>query len=186
VAYGTDETLQKIRNEVPPAANFVGYGHRVSFAFFSREVLCKDKLRQLAEKTARDIWMMDRRGCLSPERLYAEEGGEISPREFCEQVVRHLEKMEFSPERLYQLKNWVKLGQLQENFFENLKAEGRSLQCVALEAPSPRRKKIARMLSELGINRICRAGQMQAPPVTWHHDGKPNLASWVTWTDLEE
>ncbi len=62
VAYGTDETLKKIRDEVPPGAGFVGYGHRVSFAFFSREVLRRNKLQTLADRATRDIWMMDRPG----------------------------------------------------------------------------------------------------------------------------
>ena len=186
VAYGTNQSLKKIREEVPSGVNFVGYGHRVSFAFFSKEVLRRNKVRALARLVAHDIWMMDRRGCLSPEMVYAEKGGEISPRDFYEYLMKELEKIDFSPERLYQLKNWLKVGQIHGDFFENLKKTGNSLQCVAVEALSPRRESIAEQLSALGANRICRAGQMQAPPITWHHDGKMNLASWVTWTDLEE
>jgi len=185
VAYGTDETLKKIREDVPLNVFFAGYGHRVSFAFFAKEILRKNKISSLARRVARDIWMMDARGCLSPERLYAEAGGEVSPQEFAEQVLRALEKLDFSAERLYQLKNWLKLGQLQGNFFENLQAAGKTLQCMALEAGPERKKRIVEKLSELGVNRICRAGAMQAPPLTWHHDGRFNMASWVTWTDDE-
>ncbi len=36
-----------------------------------------------------------------------------------------------------------------------------------------------------GVSRICPLGQMQFPPVTWHQDGGPVLASLVRWVDLE-
>ena len=55
-----------------------------------------------------------------------------------------------------------------------------------LECGASHRQKIAEWLSLFGINRICRAGKMQRPPITWHHDGRLNLASWLTWTDLEK
>jgi hypothetical protein len=37
----------------------------------------------------------------------------------------------------------------------------------------------------LGVSRFCRAGRMQFPPLTWHHDGRGTLADLVTWIDLE-
>ena len=61
-----------------------------------------------------------------------------------------------------------------------------SLQAASLECGASHRQKIAEWLSLFGINRICRAGKMQRPPITWHHDGRLNLASWLTWTDLEK
>ncbi len=69
--------------------------------------------------------------------------------------------------------------------FTALKPIQKYLQCAALECEAKDRKKIAQKLSEMNVNRICRAGKMQTPPITWHHDGKPNLASWIRWTDLE-
>lgn len=38
-------------------------------------------------------------------------------------------------------------------------------------------------LSKMGIHRVCAVGQMQRPPLSWHHDGRPNLADLVRWTD---
>ncbi len=60
-----------------------------------------------------------------------------------------------------------------------------SLQAVSLECAPTHRKQIAEWLGLFGVNRICRAGQLQKPPITWHHDGRLNLANWLTWTDLE-
>jgi hypothetical protein len=37
----------------------------------------------------------------------------------------------------------------------------------------------------LGAQRICRIGQMQHPPLTWHHDGWPALGSFVRFVDIE-
>ena len=37
-----------------------------------------------------------------------------------------------------------------------------------------------------GATRICAIGQMQNPPLTWRHDGRPSLGDLVTWTDWEQ
>ena len=68
----------------------------------------------------------------------------------------------------------------------NLKQLRAVLQAAALECVPAERRKIAEWLSSFGVNRICRAGMLQYPPVTWHHDGRPNLADWLRWTDLED
>lgn len=60
-----------------------------------------------------------------------------------------------------------------------------SLQAASLECKPAQRRITAEWLSGFGISRVCRAGQMQKPPVVWHHDGRLNLASWLSWTDLE-
>jgi hypothetical protein len=36
-----------------------------------------------------------------------------------------------------------------------------------------------------GAQRVCQIGQMQEPPLTWHHDGWPSLASLVRYVDVE-
>jgi hypothetical protein len=35
----------------------------------------------------------------------------------------------------------------------------------------------------LGVSRFCAAGDMQFPPLTWHHDGRSSLGDLVTWID---
>lgn len=69
-----------------------------------------------------------------------------------------------------------------------LKADRRlkgAWQAAAVEAPPGRRQALAGQLGRLGLNRVCRAGTLQHPPATWHHDGRPVLSELVTWTDLE-
>lgn len=43
----------------------------------------------------------------------------------------------------------------------------------------------ARALLPLRPSRICALGRMQAPPWTWHNDGRPRLAPLVKWVDFE-
>ena len=43
----------------------------------------------------------------------------------------------------------------------------------------------AMQLARWGATRICRLGEMQNPPLTWRHDGRPALGDLITWTDWE-
>jgi len=38
---------------------------------------------------------------------------------------------------------------------------------------------------DLGVSRFCAAGDMQFPPLAWHHDGRSSLGDLVTWIDSE-
>jgi len=237
VAYGNNETLNELRKEIPAAAHFVGYGHRVSFGLYTQEVLKKKNVEKLAEKTARDLWMVDQRGCLSPLTIFLEEKGETAPLDFAEVLAKNLQRF-FSTRspapatyvravahqtlinqcRMRQLKGekisfwrsdprgqWLVVYDKRASLLSGgnqvaylkpfrkirevlkaLRPFEKHLQAVSLEAMGTRRVKIAGDLAKMGVNRICRAGQMQNPPLTWHHDGRPNLSEWVTWTDFEK
>jgi hypothetical protein len=41
------------------------------------------------------------------------------------------------------------------------------------------------LATRLGAQRVCQIGQMQNPPITWHHDGWPTLTSLVRYVDVE-
>jgi len=56
---------------------------------------------------------------------------------------------------------------------------------VGVAAPPERLKELAPQLARWGVTRICPVGQMQNPPLTWRHDGRPALGDLVTWTDVE-
>jgi hypothetical protein len=57
---------------------------------------------------------------------------------------------------------------------------------VGVAAPEEKINEIATQLARWGATRICPLGQMQNPPLTWRHDGRPALGDLVTWTDLEQ
>jgi len=56
---------------------------------------------------------------------------------------------------------------------------------VGLAAPQDKVQNIAAELARWGVTRVCPLGQMQRPPLTWRHDGRPALADLVRWTDYE-
>ena len=90
IASGSDKTLTAIRPHV--RGRFIGYGHKISFAVIAKEAL--DDARTLAQKAAYDVAVFDQQGCLSPQLIYVEEGGDISPREFAELLAQALTEWE--------------------------------------------------------------------------------------------
>ena len=56
---------------------------------------------------------------------------------------------------------------------------------VGIAAPPEKMRELARRFARWGATRICSLGQMQNPPLTWRHDGRPALGDLITWTDFE-
>ncbi len=56
---------------------------------------------------------------------------------------------------------------------------------VGIAAPEDQTGELAMQLAHWGVTRVCPLGQMQNPPLTWRHDGRPALGDLVTWTDWE-
>jgi hypothetical protein len=57
---------------------------------------------------------------------------------------------------------------------------------VGLAAGEDRAAKLALQLAQWGACRICPLGEMQKPPLTWRHDGRPALGDLLTWSDWEK
>ncbi len=56
---------------------------------------------------------------------------------------------------------------------------------VGIAASPEKMAELALKFARWGATRICPLGQMQAPPLTWRHDGRPVLGDLITWTDFE-
>jgi len=56
---------------------------------------------------------------------------------------------------------------------------------IGIAAPEDAMEELAAQLAQWGVTRVCPLGQMQNPPLTWRHDGRPALGDLVTWTDFE-
>lgn len=56
---------------------------------------------------------------------------------------------------------------------------------VGIAAPEDQARELASRLARWGVARVCPMGDMQKPPLTWRHDGRPALGDLVTWTDWE-
>jgi hypothetical protein len=93
-ATGSDETLAAIRQQVPSKARFVGYGHRVSFAYVSSGVLSGLNARKIIARAGEDVVAWNQLGCLSPHLIYVEEGGSVPPEQFAELLGQELARRE--------------------------------------------------------------------------------------------
>ncbi len=78
VASGSDASLAAIRKRT--RGRFIGYGHKVSLSLVAKERLAK--VEAIAHSAAYDVAVYDQQGCLSPQLIYVEEGGAVTPKEF--------------------------------------------------------------------------------------------------------
>ncbi len=93
VATGSDETLAAIRQSLPPAARFVGYGAKVSFGYITHEALQRHA-HAVVERAAADVTAWNQRGCLSPHVLYVEDQGGGTGENFANLLAGKLEALE--------------------------------------------------------------------------------------------
>jgi hypothetical protein len=93
-ATGGDEALAAIRQRLPRHARFLGYGHRVSFAYIARGGLSGFNAKKLAARAADDVVAWNQLGCLSPHLIYVESGGALSAGQFAEQLSEELQRRE--------------------------------------------------------------------------------------------
>jgi len=94
VAYGSDDTVQSLRARTPAFSRFVGYHHRVSVGAVGREALSPEDAKRTAIEVAESVAMFDQRGCVSPQVVWVEEGGAVTPGAFAELVAGALEALE--------------------------------------------------------------------------------------------
>ncbi len=59
------------------------------------------------------------------------------------------------------------------------------LQAVGVAVAPERLEMLTTRLGEAGVNRICPVGKMQAPPLTWHQEGRNLFRDLLRWVDLE-
>lgn len=91
IAYGSDAALAALRARLPLRARFIPYGHRISFSAIAREWLTRERAVEAAGLAALDLATFDQQGCLSPQAVYLERGGEVSPEAFGELLAAELE-----------------------------------------------------------------------------------------------
>ncbi|HLO11025.1 MAG TPA: acyl-CoA reductase [Pseudoneobacillus sp.] len=92
IMYGSNETVQKIRPKVPHHKKFLSYGHKISFAMIGKEALTPDHYYEYIHKLAEDVSVYDQQSCLSPQTVFVEKGGAISPKQFAQMLATELER----------------------------------------------------------------------------------------------
>lgn len=98
-ATGSDETLDAIRRKLPLQTRFLGYGHRVSFAYLAAGVLSGFHAKKIVTRAADDVVAWNQLGCLSPHVIYVEAGGAVSAEGFAEMLAAELARREESEPR---------------------------------------------------------------------------------------
>lgn len=93
-ATGSDEALDDIRRRVPLRTRFIGYGHRVSFAYITADALTTYAVKRLARDVAADVAAWNQLGCLSPHVVYVQDDGAVSPEGFAELLAAELARRE--------------------------------------------------------------------------------------------
>jgi hypothetical protein len=94
VATGSDEMIQAIRSKIDSNTRFLGYGHKLSFGFITREVLSSYGTARIVRDAATDVVAWDQLGCLSPHVYYVENGGAMEPEGFAAALAEELSKRE--------------------------------------------------------------------------------------------
>jgi hypothetical protein len=74
------------RHRVPLA----GHWHKFSFITIAREFL-DVQAREIAELATLDVCAWDQQGCFSPQEIYVETGGRVSPKEFARLLAEEME-----------------------------------------------------------------------------------------------
>jgi hypothetical protein len=237
-ATGSDETLAELRGRLPVRVRLLAYGHQVSFAYLTRDVLSGFGTKKLIERAADDVIAWNQKGCLSPQAIYVESGGAVSAEQFAEMLAEELEQREAAEPRgplpvaeaatiasrrdFYRVRaaasaetrlwcsqdstNWTvvfeadarfqlsclnrfiyvkSVASLTEALHQADSVRGK-VSTVGIAAHEDQAPVVATELARWGVTRVCPLGQMQNPPLTWRHDGRPALGDLITWTNWEQ
>ena len=112
IAWGGRESVETVSGY--PArydAETVIFGPKLSYSVIAKEELSSvQEAKKLARKVSVDVSVFDQTGCASPHNLYIEEGGIVSPEEFCDILGDSMQKTELqipkplmSPEQVSQI-----------------------------------------------------------------------------------
>ena len=93
-ATGSDESLAEIRNRLPATTRFVGYGHKLSLAYVTRESLEKSGVEKIAAALVEDVSAWNQLGCLSPHAVYVEMDAEPDSHALAAAIANQLEARE--------------------------------------------------------------------------------------------
>ena len=68
-----------------------GHWHKFSFITLARDYLDEERASQIAELVSLDVTAWDQQGCFSPQEIFVENNGDVSPEEFAEKLAEEME-----------------------------------------------------------------------------------------------
>ena len=92
VVYGSDESVLSVRGMVPASCRFIAYHHRFGVGIVGREKL-KGSTTHLADEIARAVAMFENRGCVCPQVLFVERGGDMEVEALAHLIAESLERL---------------------------------------------------------------------------------------------
>ena len=90
LAYGGSAALREVREQVPGATRFIGYGHKLGLTLVGRAALDRQRGPAAARRAALDIARWEQQGCYSSHAVYVERGAALSPRDFAQHLAAEL------------------------------------------------------------------------------------------------
>lgn len=90
LAYGGNDTLSQLRQQVPIGTRFLPHGHKLSLGLVSSAVLDAQNAQAAARQAALDVVRYEQQGCYSPHVFYVARGGRVTPREFAQALAGEL------------------------------------------------------------------------------------------------
>lgn len=87
--YGSDQTVQTLRTEIPVHAELLAHGHGLGAVFVGKDTP-PETIDEALVGIASDVAAYDQRGCLSPHAIFVERGGPIEGEEFSERLAAAL------------------------------------------------------------------------------------------------
>jgi len=91
VVYGGFEAVEEVRGRIPVTTPLVAYHHRVSVGVVGRGRLGSGgESREIAAKAARAVAAYEQRGCVSPQVIWVEEGGDVNPEAWAELLAKEM------------------------------------------------------------------------------------------------
>jgi len=94
IAWGGKEAIESVLS-LPKkhTAEDVIFGPKLSYMAIGKEYLDKEiNLQKLFRRVATDCSVFDQYACASPHTIFVEKGGDLSPKEFAENLAIHMEK----------------------------------------------------------------------------------------------
>ncbi|HSU78960.1 MAG TPA: acyl-CoA reductase [Candidatus Angelobacter sp.] len=92
IVYGSNETVDHLKPNIPHHKRFLSYGHKISFSMIGQEALTADRYYESIHRLAEDVSIYDQQSCLSPQLVFIETGGVVSPKQAAEMLASELER----------------------------------------------------------------------------------------------
>lgn len=156
IAYGSDETLQKIRSLLAPGTRFAGYGHKLSVGVIFEEAMKEASSEALLAAIQKDAEPFRLQGCLSPQILYVQNPRGLHWPE--------LEAVLDASPRVRPFQKW-------DDLYPELGKFTPYLSCVGYAGPEAQGPFLEEALEPYHVSRVCPIGEMQRPPLSWQNGG---------------